>query len=247
MKSLQQLRMPKEIKPLEVEPQKGLVEAIDEHLSLRNQPNYKKISGFHPSYTNQCSRYWYYLFEGVSITPSFNPQTYRIFDNGHAVHERLYSYFREMGILIAEEISVSYSSPPIEGTADGIINWYGEKLIELKSISAEGFHYRQLHNKPKDEHYRQAQIYMECLNLDAGYVIYENKNNQQILPIYIKKDKDFIEKLFKKYRKIHGSYTSKEIPVQPYKITSANCGACDLKKHCWAEGAQSNEGGNEPF
>jgi len=239
--------MPKVEKPIVVEQERDLVEAIDEHLALRNKPSFKKVSGFHPSYTNQCSRYWWYLFDGVSVTPSFNPQTYRIFDNGHAVHDRLYSYLREMGILMAEEISVSYSSPPIEGTADGIINWYGEKLIELKSISAEGFHYRQLHNKPKDEHYRQAQIYMECLNLDAGYVIYENKNNQQILPIYIEKDKDFIEKLFKKYRKIHASYTSGEIPVQPYKITSANCGACDLKKHCWAEGKQGKGDDVESF
>ena len=53
-------------------------------------------------------------------------------------------------------------------------------------------------NKPKDEHYRQAQIYMECLNLDSGFVIYENKNNQQILPIFIERDQPFIDKLFKK-------------------------------------------------
>jgi CRISPR/Cas system-associated exonuclease Cas4 (RecB family) len=153
-----------------------------------------------------------------------------------------------MGILIAEEIRVNHDSPPIEGTADGIINWYGEKLIELKSISQEGFHYRQLHNKPKDEHYRQAQIYMECLNLDSGFVIYENKNNQQILPIFIERDQEFIDKLFKKYRKFYSSYLSQEIPVQPYTRTSANCNSCDLVAHCWAEGVQDDNGrGDEPF
>jgi CRISPR/Cas system-associated exonuclease Cas4 (RecB family) len=248
LKSLKKLKAPKAVSTSnEPEIKKDLVEAINEHLSLRNQTNFKKVNGFHPSYTNQCARYWYYLFNGVNVTPSFNPQTYRIFDNGHAVHERLYSYFRDMGILIAEEVKVNYDSPPIEGTADGIINWYGEKLIELKSISQEGFHYRQLHNKPKDEHYRQAQIYMECLNLDSGFVIYENKNNQDILPIYIEKDKDFIDKLFKKYRKIYNSYMSGEIPVQPYKRTSANCSSCDLAAHCWSEGVQDDGGSEEPF
>lgn len=249
MKSISALRKPKEPLILKTDEEKRieLVDAIDVHLSKRNAPAIKKVGGFHPSYTNQCARYWYYLFNGVEVTSSFNPQTYRIFDNGHAVHERLYGYLRGMGILVAEEIPVTYQDPPIEGTADGIIDWYGHKLIELKSISSEGFHYRQLYNKPKDEHYRQAQIYMRCLDLPAGYVIYENKNNQEILPIYIEKDDDFIDKLFKKYRGFYQSYLDNEIPKQPYKRTSANCSSCDLAAMCWGEGQSSSETDETPF
>jgi CRISPR/Cas system-associated exonuclease Cas4 (RecB family) len=140
-----------------------------------------------------------------------------------------------MGILVDEEIKVTYSDPPIEGTADGIINWYGDKLIELKSISSEGFHYRQIYKKPKDEHYRQAQIYMQCLNLDSGFVIYENKNNQEILPIYIEKDQSFIDKLFKKYREFYGNFVRQSIPDRPYKRTSSNCSSCDLASLCWGD------------
>jgi CRISPR/Cas system-associated exonuclease Cas4 (RecB family) len=41
---------------------------------------------------------------------------------------------------------------------------------------------------------------------------------------------------------------SQEIPVQPYKRTSANCNSCDLAALCWAEGVQDYEGkGEEPF
>jgi CRISPR/Cas system-associated exonuclease Cas4 (RecB family) len=244
MKSLKVLRNPKPVEPVvEVLEENftsaqlvdSLNKAIDDNLAERNKPEFKKVKGFHPSYTNQCSRYWYYMFDGVSVTPDFRAQTLRIFDNGHAVHDRLYGYFRDMGILVAEEIPVTYSSPPIEGTADGIINWHGEKLIELKSISSEGFHYRKLHNKPKDEHYRQAQIYMECLNLDSGFVIYECKNNQEILPIYIEKDQAFIDKLFKKYRDIYGNYTSGNIPVRPYKRTSKHCSDCNVSALCWGD------------
>lgn len=247
MKSLKKLREKKEdfVKDVQVEIRKTLVEGVDEHLQKRNSPTFKQVSGFHPSYTNQCSRYWYYLFNGVEVTQSFSPQTYRIFDNGHAVHNRLYSYFRDMGILVEEEIPVKYDSPPIEGTADGIIDWYGRKLIELKSISSEGFHYRKLYNKPKDEHYRQAQIYMRCLDLDSGYVIYENKNNQELLPIYFEKDDKFIDKLFKKYTEYYNNYLNKEIPQRPYKRTSANCSSCDLAALCWSENVQ--EGKEEMF
>lgn len=243
MKSLKKLREKKEdlVKDVQVEIRKTLTEGVDEHLQKRNAPTFKQVSGFHPSYTNQCSRYWYYLFNGVELTQSFSPQTYRIFDNGHAVHNRLYSYFRDMGILVEEEIPVKNDSPPIEGTADGIIEWYGRKLIELKSISSEGFHYRKLYNKPKDEHYRQAQIYMRCLNLDSGYVIYENKNNQELLPIYIEKDDKFIDKLFKKYTEYYNNYLNKEIPQRPYKRTSANCSSCDLAALCWSENVQEGK------
>lgn len=251
MKSLKALREKKEKVVEKIEPESdisgsdleiSLVQAVDDHLSKRNEVSFKKVNGFHPSYTNQCKRYWYYMFEGVNTDVDFRPQTYRIFDNGHAVHDRLYKYFREMGILINEEIPVNYSSPPIEGTADGIINWYGEKLIELKSISSEGFHYRQIYKKPKDEHYRQAQIYMECLNLDSGFVIYENKNNQELLPIYIEKDQVFIDKLFKKYREIYGSFVQQIIPERPYKITSKHCQSCNVRSLCWSG---ENDNGKE--
>ncbi len=247
MKSLKKLKQP--VQPVAVvekltfnELENSLNKSIDDALVKRNKPEFKKVKGFHPSYTNQCSRYWYYMFEGVSVVPDFRAQTLRIFDNGHAVHDRLYKYFREMGILVNEEIPVNYSSPPIEGTADGIINWYGEKLIELKSISSEGFHYRQIYKKPKDEHYRQAQIYMECLNLDSGFVIYENKNNQELLPIYIEKDQVFIDKLFKKYREIYGSFVQQIIPERPYKITSKHCQSCNVRSLCWSG---ENDNGKE--
>lgn len=213
--------------------EEDLIIKIDSYLEARNSPQLKKVGGFHPSYTNQCVRYWHYLFEGAEVTPSFSPQTYRIFDNGHGVHERIYSYFREMGILVAEEIPVTYTDPPIEGTADGIIDLYGHKLIELKSISNEGFEYRRIYKKPKDDHFRQAQIYMRCLDLNQAFVIYENKNNQQILPILIDRDDEFIDKLFTKYSKIYKNFIDNKIPARPYKRTSKNCSSCDLASICW--------------
>jgi len=216
-----------------------LVKAFDDYLFDKNKADFKRVDGFHPSYTNQCPRYWVYLFRGVAIEPTFTGHTYRIFDNGHAVHERLYSYMRDMGILLHEEISVKHDEPPITGTADGIIEWNGEKLIELKSISQEGFHYRQLHNKPKDDHIRQSQIYMRCLDLEDGFVIYENKNNQQILPIYVKRDDVYVDKLFKKWTKWYQAFLDDKLPVRPYKITSPKCQNCDAKAFCWGDNEES--------
>lgn len=254
MKSIGALRSPGKEKTAVVESQplsgsdleEMLCDGIDQSLSKRNEPVYKKMEYFRPSTTNQCSRFWYYMFDGVTYTPSFSPQTYRIFDNGHAVHDRLYSYFRDMGILVAEEIPLSNDDPPIKGTADGIIDLDGHKLIELKSISAEGFQYREMSHKPSDDHVRQANIYMHCLDLKSGFVIYENKNNQRILPIYIERDDVFLNKLFNKYRKFYQNYIEGTIPDRPYKRSSKHCANCDLASQCWSEGA-IDERKYEPF
>ena len=244
MKSLDKLRVKPAVEPakevvLEVNTDdisERLLKSIDDHLGERNKTELKRVDGFHPSYTNQCARYWVYLFRGVEVENTFAPQTHRIFDNGHAVHERIYSYLRAMNILDSEEIPVNLDDPPISGTADGIINFDGKKLIELKSISDAGFAYRRTYNKPKDDHVRQAQIYMHCLDLPSGFVIYENKNNQEILPIYIKRDDEFIEKLFKKYRKTYKAFIEDVLPVRPYKSASSQqCLYCNARDFCWAD------------
>ena len=235
MKSLNRLLNNDQQEKDETSLEDKLVNAIDVYLTKKNDKDFKRADGFHPSYTNQCPRYWVYLFRGVSVEPTFSGHTYRIFDNGHAVHDRLYSYLEGLGILLEEEIPVEHEDPPIRGTADGIIDWDGRKLIELKSISQEGFHYRSLHNKPKDDHIRQAQIYMRCLDLDDGFVIYENKNNQTILPIYLERDDVFIDKLFDKYRKWYQAFEDDLLPTRPYKITSPKCQNCDAKAFCWSD------------
>jgi len=217
--------------------EEDLVAAIDAAITEKYiVERTRKINGFHPSTTNECGRYAVYLFRGVTYQPKYDARTQRIFDNGHATHDRIYKYLDDMGILLECEIPLSYSEPPIEGTADGIIEWNGRKLIELKSISDQGFMIRKAHHKPKDDHYRQAQIYMRCLDLDGGFVIYENKNNQEILPLYLERNDEFIDKLFKKYGKIYNMYTEGSLPKRPYKqITSATCRMCDISSMCWAD------------
>jgi hypothetical protein len=172
----------------------------------------------------------------MEVTPDHDARVQRIFDNGNATHERLSGYFKKMGILLDEEFKVSHDDPPITGIADGLIEWNGPQVVEYKSINEAGFIYRRLYHKPKDDHYKQIQLYMHCLNLDSGFVIYENKNDQQILPLYVERNLVYIEKLFKKYRKSYGAFLEGKLPVRPYKaITSKQCSWCDIKDFCWAD------------
>jgi hypothetical protein len=215
-----------------------LSSAIDAYIDKGITPKYRKINGFHPSNTNECPRYLVYLFRGVILPASHNARTQRIFDNGHAVHDRLYKYFRGMGILVKEEVPIrnpEHLPIPVEATADGIIEWNGQKVIELKSISDVGFMHRRLMKKPKDEHYRQIQIYMACLQIEEGYVIYENKNTQNILVLPVKHDKVFTDKLFKKYGKIYQAYKDGKLPKRYKSPTTGHCQYCAIRDKCWAD------------
>lgn len=214
----------------------GLMKAIDRYFDDRNTTHIKKINGFHPSYTRTCARWWFLLFKGVPSTPVIEPRLARIFDNGHKVHERFYEYFEAMGILEDSEIPLKITDPvPIVGTADGVISWGGNKLIEMKSISAEGFAYRQFYKKPKEEHYIQAQIYLRALKLEEGFVIYECKNTQRVLAFLIQKDDEAYDKKIRQWKKIHDKIVADELPERPYAKNSQNCKTCDLKDYCWEE------------
>lgn len=224
----------------------ALTKAIDESIEKGLTGKFKKIGGFHPSNTNDCARYLVYQFRGIYIPSDVSARLQRIFDNGHATHERLYGYFEKMGILIADEVPVNTVlnwkdkyEVPIEGTTDGLINWNGEKIIELKSIADAGFAQRRLFNKPKADHYKQIQIYMAATGVDSGFVIYENKNTQQILTFEIHKDEEFLDKLFKKYAKIYKAYKDDKLPKRYKSPTSEHCKYCNLRDFCWSD---SDEG-----
>jgi len=215
--------------------EKSLLEGIDKVIEDDINERWVKWGGFHPSTTNMCPRYHVYLFRGAMQQQNHNARVQRIFDNGHAMHRRMCEYFDKMGILLKEEFPLKHDDPPIEGTCDGIIEWDGPKLLELKSIGEAGFVYRRLYHKPKDEHYRQVQIYMRCLELDEAFVVYENKNTQEVLPILVQKNDEFTDKLFAKLRKTHKAYTDGKIPVRPYKQTSEKCNQCQLQAQCWSD------------
>jgi CRISPR/Cas system-associated exonuclease Cas4 (RecB family) len=220
----------------------SLTKAIDKSIEANLDGKFVKHGGFHASTTNECPRFLIYMFRGVYLPSNVSGRLQRIFDNGHAVHSRLYKYFEQMGILIADEVPVNVTlkwkdkyEVPIESTMDGIIDWDGHKIIELKSISDTGFVQRKIFKKPKPEHYRQIQIYLAAADLETGFVIYENKNNQGILIFQIDRDEEFLDKLFKKYAKIHKAYKDGKLPKRYKSPTSDNCKYCSLNEFCWSD------------
>ena len=228
-------RMPAPKIPEKKAEEEELVELIDAHLKSKSAPYFKTRKGFAPSDTNDCARRFVYLYRGVEFTPNVDGRTQRIFDNGHGVHSRLGSYFEEMGIVISQEEQISYAEPPIpKAFIDLIIDWYGPTILEIKSIGEDGFAYRKQFNKPKDEHVQQVRIYGRIKNIDRMFVVYENKNTQELLVFKVEQDDAELNKLFKKWMKIWAMRDDEKLPKRPVKSKeSKKCTYCEVKDLCW--------------
>lgn len=214
----------------------SLTRAVERYLDGKEGSGTKKITGFHPSYGYKCKRRWVLLFRGVDYDKKHNSRTQRIFDNGNEVHARWRGYFAGMGILIGAEVDVNVNEPvPIRGHADGILEWGGRKLYELKSISPTRFEFRRMYRKPDEKTMEQAQIYLFALNLDVAYVIYENKGTQEVLIFYVEKDMAIINRVLKRWEKTYKFFQEGVIPPRPYKRDSDDCNFCDLQRVCWDE------------
>ena len=193
-----------------------------------------KKEHFSPSATATCKRYYYLLFDGAEQKSKISSRLQRIFDNGHDVHARWRGYFEAMGILHDSEVFfANYDIVPIRGSADGILN-FGKRIpYELKSINKERYAFRQLHNKPDDNTYRQLQLYMWALAFEVSIVIYENKDNQEFLIFVVEYDEKFVAKELEKRRKIYQLYQEGKRPPRPYKRESRACSDCPLETYCW--------------
>jgi len=220
---------PQDVNELET----SLMEAIDKQLELSNGSFWKQSNSFAPSSTNQCPRYMIYRLRGFEQKVEFSGRTRRIFDLGNRAEDFLGDMFRNLGILLDEQIPVSIDSPPVHGFADFLIDWDGPKPVECKSINDAGFMWRRNYRKPKDEHYRQLQFYLEAMDMEEGFVIYICKNDSNMLPLLVKRDREFMQKILKKYDKIYKAFENDQIPLRPYKQTSEKCQRCDAREYCW--------------
>lgn len=217
-----------------------LTDAIMAHYA-QHEPYVKKANGFHASWfaTNQgdCFRFWYYAFQGTEALDKHSERLMAIFATGHMFHDHMQAHLEDMGLLGAAEIPVRHDDPPFEGHSDGIINFNDKNsVIELKSTGQEGFFYR-IHNGPKDSHVEQTLYYMYCMGVDHGYIIYWNKNDQNIktFPIAMTDEaRKFVEDKFDWMRELYGKLEESK-PHRGHRRTSKACKECPFYGPCYED------------
>jgi CRISPR/Cas system-associated exonuclease Cas4 (RecB family) len=144
----------------------------------------------------------------------------------------------DAGILVDSEFKVVSNDPPIFGFGDVILNWGGEELLgEIKTMQNEAFEYRKTAGKPKTGHLIQLLIYMKILNKTKAVLIYENKNNHDllILPVEVQAGSyavEWVNQAFEWMRSVRKAWENKQLPEKNYRSNSKICKTCPLRATC---------------
>lgn len=219
----------------------ALIEKINSGYTVKRVAKHTQKKTFAPStiaYSHgECPRYWYIAFDGATFEDNADAYGAANMTSGTKSHERIQEAMGNVdGFLIDSEFKVTYNDPPIFGFGDVMLNWEGKELLgEIKTMPNEGFEYRKTSGKPKLGHLVQLLIYMKILNKTEAVLIYENKNNHDLLvfPVeisdyYIK----WVNQTFDWMREVRSAWTARKLPEKNYRSNSKICKTCPIKDAC---------------
>ena len=237
---LQQIMVKKEQPPVHSMDVAGLTEKIQSGYIANRGPKHTQKKTFAPSTIaygfGECPRYWYLAFDGQTFEDNADPYGAANMTAGTLSHGRIQSAMKDAGILIEDEFKITHSDPPIFGYGDVMLDWQGEPLLgEIKTMMNEGFEYRKAHMKPKTGHLVQLLIYMKILKKAKAVLIYENKNNHELLLLPVEVNDHYrrwVDQAFDWMRTVRKAWVDRTLPQKNYRSNSKICKTCPIQKAC---------------
>jgi CRISPR/Cas system-associated exonuclease Cas4 (RecB family) len=90
--------------------------------------------------------------------------------------------------------------------------------------------------KPSPSHLVQFLIYLKLTDSDEGFLLYENKDTQEVMVIPVIMTEDNIEYtkyLFDWMTKVYESFEKSELPTRPWTRKNARvCSGCPVREAC---------------
>lgn len=217
----------------------------DAYLKGRREPSDRAKKSFAPSGLGyghgRCPRYWYYAFTGgIMREEDMDAMSIANMAYGTEAHARIQKVFRDTGLLVEEERKVDTignpNFPPILGYADLIINWQGEEVVgEIKTTSAESYVAKKAKSAGAGYHLLQVLIYMRVLGLNKGFLLYENKNTQQLLIVPVTwnvANTKLIDDTFEWMNMVYKNWQDGNLPKCAFTPKSPVCKGCPFKELC---------------
>jgi CRISPR/Cas system-associated exonuclease Cas4 (RecB family) len=238
---LQQVMIKKEVKVNTSGIDTGaLIEKINSGYIATRGPKHQQKKTFAPSTIayghGECARYWYLAFEGNIFEDKADAYGAANMTAGSFSHERIQKAMFDAGFLIDKEFKVVNDDPPIFGYGDVMLDWNGEELLgEIKTMGNEGFEYRKAKGEAKTGHLIQLLIYMKIFKKKTAVMIYENKNNHELLVIPVEVNdyyRQWVDNAFEWMRVVRKSWEDKVLPKKNYRSNSKICKNCPLQKVC---------------
>jgi CRISPR/Cas system-associated exonuclease Cas4 (RecB family) len=218
-----------------------LIAKINSGYTVKRVDKFTTKKSFAPSTIafshGECARYWYLAFDGGMFEDNADAYGGANMTAGTKSHERIQEAMGNVDdFLIDSEFKITSEDPPIFGYGDVMLNWEGQELLgEIKTMPSEGFEYRKNHGKPKTGHLVQLLIYMKILKKDKAVLIYENKNNHELLILPVELNDYYagwVDRAFEWMKTVRKSWEDKVLPEKTYRSNSKICKTCPISKIC---------------
>lgn len=228
--------------PGEFDPQEFIKAYEQSYINSGSRSGFKKKKSFSPSTLGYghgtCPRYWYIAFTGAEFEDVPDSKSLANMDNGSYSHDRIQDNLEKMGILKDRELEVTSVDPPIRGFIDGVLDWKEKDIpMEIKTANNGSFQFRATSGKCSGSHFVQFLIYLKLLKAKEGFILYENKDTQDmlIIPIMVsEKNKQHVDYLFDWMRNTYKSFTDGVLPERPWKRKNAKiCSNCPVRTACF--------------
>lgn len=183
-----------------------------------------------------CARYWWIAFNGAEFTENIPAANIASMRSGTDAHERIQKLIEGTGLLKQSEREIKNDSPPVRGFADLILEVNDEEIIgEIKTIKDQYFIQRKTEGQPSSSHLLQLLVYMKIEGAQEGFVLYENKNDNELLCIPIEmseKNKEYIEYVFDWMQQVYKTYKEDIPPKRGYTKSTWTCKGCPVLDAC---------------
>jgi CRISPR/Cas system-associated exonuclease Cas4 (RecB family) len=227
----------------------AMIEKINLGYTILRGPKHTQKKTFAPSTIvyghGECPRYWYLAFNGATFEDNTDAYSAANMTAGTLSHDRIQSAMMNSGIAKTyindknektTEFKVIHNDPPIFGYGDAMLDWEGEEIVgEIKTMMSEAYEYRKKTNKPKTGHLVQLLIYMKILGKSKGALIYENKNNHDLMIIPVEVNDGYIKWInyaFDWMREVRKTWEDQTLPTKNYRNNSKICKSCPIKATC---------------
>jgi CRISPR/Cas system-associated exonuclease Cas4 (RecB family) len=236
----------------------GLVEKIESGYMTKTKPKFTKKQNFSASGltygAGECPRYWYLAFDGAVHYDNSDAYGVANRTNGTYGHNRIQEAIKNAGLLDEDmewdpidrkyekqthpslEFRARVENPPFDGYGDVMLNHNGERIIgEIKTVGNDDFEYKKMRGKAKKAHLMQLLMYMKIWKIGKGVMIYENKNNHQLLTLPVTVNDHYrrwVDQAFDWMKVVRKSWEDRQLPEKPYRSNSKICKVCPIQKAC---------------
>lgn len=210
----------------------SLKEVIESHLEQERGETEGRDYFYVSELSKKCKWYLWHSLNGTE-KDDLSANDNLTFTQGSEIHKKMMRAMIESRDVevITSEADIT-GSDLLHGRVDCIFSFRGDdkmNIVDFKTASNSSFNYI-----PKRKHEIQVNAYQKFFDIDQGWLLYYNKESQNLEEYYVKRDDERVETNLERLREVKEMYVEGEKPPEPNrdKWTHNYCKYCKFKGTC---------------